>query len=121
MTKPFKRDLTIYQGATFRETVTWKTGATAASATPVNLTGYTAKAQIREEQDSATVIHEMTTENGGITLGGTAGTYELYISDEDTAEFIFDAAVYDVELNAPNGDVIRRQYGKITLSKEVTR
>jgi hypothetical protein len=121
MTKPFNRDLTIYQGATFRETVTWKAGATAETATPVNLTGYTAKAQLREELDSATVIHEMTTENGGITLGGAAGTYELYISDEDSAEFTFDAAVYDVELLAPNGDTIRRQYGRVKLDKEVTR
>ncbi len=53
---------------------------------------------IRETLPSTTTLHELTTENGGITLGGIAGTIELLITATDTASFNFSAAVYDLEL-----------------------
>jgi hypothetical protein len=116
-----KLKLEINQGATFRRRLTWLTGS---PATPVDLTGWTARMQIRSTVESAAVLHELTTENGGITLGGIAGTIDLYISATATAAFAWpSAAVYDLELVAPGvgGDVYRLVGGSVTLSREVTR
>ncbi len=88
---------------------------------PVDLTGFTARMQIRESLESTTTLEELTTENGGITLGGTAGTVALLISATDTAALDFSTAVYDLELISGAGIVTRLLYGDITLAEEVTR
>jgi hypothetical protein len=87
---------------------------------PVNLTGFTARMDIRESLDDVTVIHTLTTENAGIVLGGVAGTISLLIPAATTAGFDFTSAVYDLELDNA-GVVTRLISGAITLSKEVTR
>lgn len=118
MAAVFNRPLVINQGATFREPWTWSTG------TPpvlVNLTGCTARMQLRPDVDSLTLYHEMTTENGGITIDGTAGTIVLFISDADTTNFGWTTAVYDLEIQFSNSTVVRLGSGSITLSKEVTQ
>jgi len=111
-----KYKLKIDQGATLRKPFTWK-----AAGQPVDLTGYSARMQIRETLESDTVIHELTTENGGILIGDEPGQFTLYISAMDTADFTFESAVYDLELIAPDGDVTRILAGDVTLSREVTR
>lgn len=87
---------------------------------PVNLTGYTARMNIRSTVDATTILHSLTTENSGIALGGAAGTVDLLISATNTALFTFGTAVYDLELIS--GTVVTRLLsGNVTLSKEVTR
>ena len=88
---------------------------------PVNLTGYTARMQIRETIESTTTLHTLTTENGGITLGGAAGTIALTISATDTAAFTFDSAVYDLEVISGAGVVTEVLRGAVYLNDEVTR
>ncbi len=113
-----KLKLLIEQGATFRKTLTWKAGT---PPVPVNLTGCTARMQMRTEIAAATPLVTLTTENGGIVLGGTAGTIELFIAAVDTAAFTWTTAVYDLEIILANGDVRRLLYGPVTVSPEVTR
>lgn len=88
---------------------------------PVNLTGFTARMQIRETVESTTVLHSLTTENGGITLGGAAGTIALTISATDTAAFTFDTAVYDLEVVSGGGVVTEIASGAVLMNNEVTR
>jgi hypothetical protein len=88
---------------------------------PVNLTGYTARMQIRATLDATVVIVSLTTENGGITLGGTAGTLALLLTAVATAAFTFSTAVYDLEIISAGGVVTRLLSGNVVLSKEVTR
>ena len=109
--------LTIEQGATFNPVLTWKDQA----GTPIDLTGYTARMQIRATVDSSTVIHELSTANGELTLGGTAGTITFGIPAATTAGFTFDEAVYDLELTDASGVVTRLLKGNVYLSPEVTR
>jgi len=112
-----KLKLKIEQGATFKQSFDWATNGS-----PVNLTGYAARMQMRNPIESPVVIHELTTENGGITFSNVlAGKIDLFISDADTSAFNFDSCVYDLEMIAPNSDVTRLIEGEITLSKEVTR
>lgn len=88
---------------------------------PVDLTGFTARMQIRETIESTTVLHSLTTENGGITLGGAAGTIALTISATDTAAFTFDTAVYDLEIISAGGVVTEIASGAVLMNNEVTR
>jgi hypothetical protein len=87
---------------------------------PINLTGYTARMQIREKIESDTVIHELTTENAGILINSTDSTIALNIPFSTTALFIFSTAVYSLEIVAA-GTVVPLYNGNIVLVKEVTR
>ena len=88
---------------------------------PVSLTGYTARMQIREKLDSATVIKELTTENGGITINTSNSYIQIEISAADTALLSFSTAVYSIELVSSGGKVYQLANGTLTLVKEITR
>ena len=108
--------ITIEQGATFNPVMTWKDE----NGTAIDLSGYTARMQLRDTVEDASFIHESTTENFEIILGGAAGTITFNISAATTEAFIFDEAVYDLEL--VNGTIVTRLLkGDVFLSKEVTR
>lgn len=114
----FKLNLGIDQGATFVKNVTWKTGK---PATPVDLTGCTARMQIRPKVDSADVLVSLTTENGGITLGDAAGTVAIRIEADATEDFTWKGGVYDLEIEFADGTVRRLLAGSVSVSPEVTR
>lgn len=113
MTAKYK--IKINQGATFRKTFQWKSNGT-----PIDLTGFQARMQMRKTLASTEIIHQMTTANGGIILGDS-GYFQLYISDANTENFNFTTAVYDLEFVNLEGDVIRLIEGSVSLSPEVTR
>lgn len=118
MTEPFKVPLVIYQGATLNEVFTWKAGK---PAVPVNLTGCTARMQVRATIDATAVLLELTSALGGILLGGVNGEITLFMNDTDTAAIDWFTGVYDLELTHSNGHVRRLMFGPVTVSKEVTR
>jgi hypothetical protein len=118
MTAPLKVPLTIYQGATFRKTVTWKAGE---PAVPVDLSGCSARMQIREKVESAEVLLELTTVNGRVVLGGVAGTVTLELPSSVTEDITWRAGVYDLEVQFSNGDVRRLMNGSVKVVPEVTR
>ncbi len=109
-------NFTIDQGATWTRTVELQNP----DETPYNLTGYTARMQIRREITSTTVIMSLTTENGRIALGGALGTITLTLTDELTATIPYDG-VYDLEIVSNGGEVYRVIKGIIRLNPEVTR
>jgi hypothetical protein len=109
-------DLCIPAGASFSRVIRWK-----ADGANVNLTGYTARAQIRPSAASATTTLSLTTENSRIALGGSAGTITLSISATDTAAIAAGRYVYDLELVSAGGIVTRLLQGIVTVSANVTR
>jgi len=110
-------DITINQGATFELTITWKDSA----GTAINLTGYTARMQVRETYSSSSTIISLTS-GSGITLGGAAGTVAILISATTTAALTAPfSGVYDLELVSAGGVVTRLLQGAATVSPEVTR
>jgi hypothetical protein len=120
MQTPGRLDLDCYQGASFDCTLTWRMGAT--PGTPVNLTGYTARMQVRDGYDGGSAIVSLTS-GTGITLGGTAGTILLELTPTQTAAI--DATpsgqyVYDLEL-VSGSTVTRLVQGTFIVSPEVTR
>ena len=111
-----KLDLQLDQGATFEHLLTWTTNEGA----PIDLTGYTARMQVRPKAGSDDLIFDLTTENGGITLGDVAGTITIAISATDSTAVIVRKGVYDLELCSSSGFITRLVQGKLVIDPEVT-
>jgi len=111
-----KLNMVIEQGATFNPVFTYKDE----NDTLINLTGYTARMQIKLKRTSPSTIEDLTDGNGKIILGGAAGTITLLLTDTETAAYTFTSAVYDLELINGSGAVTRLLQGSVTLSTEVT-
>lgn len=87
---------------------------------PYDLTGHTARMQVRRTIDSSSPLVTLTTENGRISIDGEAGQITLSMSDEVTST-ITSSGVYDLEIIDSSGNVSRVIEGLFTLSLEVTR
>lgn len=109
--------LLIEQGSTLSLPMVWRDS----TGTPVDLTGWTARLQIRTSPQDADIQLELTTENGGITLGTIDGAIVLFADATATAALAWPRAVYDLEMIAPSGAVRRLLRGEAVLSLEVTR
>jgi hypothetical protein len=109
-------NLVCDQGATFTRVFTWEDGA----GIPIDVTSYTARMQVRATVDSASTLLSLTTENGGIALGGAAGTVTVTATATQTAAVAAGCYVYDIEL-ITGAVVTRLVQGQFTVDAEVTR
>lgn len=108
-------NLTIEQGATYNLSFLYQDE----DGDAINLTGMTARMQLRRQFASDTALLTLTTENGRITITPLEGKIELYISATDTA-LLTGSGVYDFEL--VNGLVVNRLLeGSFNICNEVTR
>lgn len=96
-------------------------GGKADNGTPFDLTGYTARMQVRATIAAASALIDLTSPSGGIVLGGTAGTIAITITAAQTAALTISSGFYDLELIDAGGAVRRLLSGVVTVSKEVTR
>jgi hypothetical protein len=88
---------------------------------PQDLTGFTARMQIRESVGAAVALLDLTTSNSRISLDNTAKTITLTISATDTAAITWMRGVYDLELVSPGGIVYRVAQGAVFVNRETTR
>ena len=87
-------NLTIIKGGTLDDLVTYYEPD---GVTPVNLTGMGAITRIKENHKSDNVII-LSTANGGMILGGTAGTVRWFMDKEDTANITINEGIFDTFL-----------------------
>lgn len=113
--KPLLKNFLLYQGTTFKAVFSWQIDDLPLDALCI------AAMQIRPTIDSTEIISTLTTENGKITIDVVGKTIILKIPATETEGFSFTKAVYDLELEFPNGDRYRIAQGQITLNPEVTR
>jgi FctA-like pili component len=85
--------------------------------TPIDLTGFTYRMQIREEVDG-TVIWTSTT--GDITYDNTTKIVSVTVADTATELFTFDTAVFDLEATSSLGVRTTIVEGRLLLDKDVT-
>ena len=114
---PGRYNFTIYQGATFDRTWTWTTDGT-----PVDLTGCTARMQVRKTA-SDPILFEATTENGFLTLGSPTpsdGTITLSMTADDTMDQTWTSGQYDLEIVFPSTEVTRLLMGRVKVSANIT-
>jgi len=105
------------QGATFARVVTWKDD----TGTPVNLTGYSARMQVRQRYVSTSTVLSLTSPSSGITLGTTNGQIQINVSATTMAGISAGDYRYDLELVSGGGVVTRLLMGSFTVRAEVTR
>lgn len=116
-----KLDLVIEQGATFKHTLLVKQ-TDAQNCPAVDLTGFTARMQVRQAIEAPDPLIELTTANGRILITPLEGRIDMIISAQDSALLNFDdCAVYDLEIESAGGEVTRLVRGSVRLIKEVTR
>lgn len=112
-------NFTCEQGATFRRTVTW----TDEDGVAINLTGATARMQVRNTYDSASTILSLSSTGASpaITISAVNGRLTIVISASTTASLVVGPKVYDLEVVQSNAEVTRLIEGQFIVSAEVTR
>lgn len=119
-----RKDLDAQQGATFRKSFRWT-----AAGVPVDLSGWTAAFTVRTGFGAAgEPLLDLTTTNGGVTLGGAAGTIDVAatktqmdltgVPNSGAFPPVL-TAVYNLTLTAPGGDVTRLLEGRFVISRKV--
>ena len=107
---------TLDQGATYTVVVVYKD----ANDTPIDITGFSAFMQLRENFDSTVADLTLTTANGGISINGPLGEITITATAAQTTTLTSDYYLYDLEL--VNGSAVTRLLqGQITVNSEVTR
>ena len=106
------------QGSTFSRIIYYKDPAKR----PVKFTGYTGRMQVRSSALSSSIMLELTTENGRMTLGETDGSILLYVDDDTLTTIPEGIYVYDLELVAPSSElyVYKILQGNFAVRSEVT-
>jgi hypothetical protein len=103
------------QGTTFQRTLTYTLDNS-----PIDLSGYSARLQVREAHYSEDPLINIFS-GDGITISGSAGTIDILISSTDTSAFPAGTHVYDLEIISPSNIVDRLIEGNFTVTPEVTR
>lgn len=118
--QPAHLDITIYKGSTFSKQIQWKTDT---PPVPVDLTGSTARMQIRKSVNSSEVMDSLTTENGKLSIyAPTEGRISINISSDLSSTYDFTSGVYDLEIVFPGGGTVYRILeGCFSAIPEVTR
>lgn len=114
------RDITMDQGSTFNPVFILRNP----DKSLFNLTGYTARMQVRQTYDSDAIL-SLSTTNGQLQLTPTHGRVRLNLVPADTTPLSFTGeafeGIYDLELESPAGVVTRVAQGSFTINREVTR
>ena len=117
--QPAHIDLDVYKGSTFVKVIQWKTGTPPVA---VNLTGCTARMQLRKAVNDTTVLDTLTTENGKLVIHEPLnGKFKIVIPASTSTAYTFTSAVYDLEIIFADQTVTRVIEGCLTAAPEVTR
>lgn len=112
-TLPYKYDLSVYRGDTFRRTITLKQNGVA-----VNLTGSTIRAQARRSAaGNAAIVLEFTIENFSPTLG----KFDLVIPATTTKTLNLQLIPYDLEVVGADGTTTTWLAGNLTITADISR
>ena len=109
-------NFTIKQGSEWSRTIILKDD----SGTVINLSGYTAKMQIRKEKDKTSQLYdELSTTNSRITITAVEGKLVLSIASSVSDKYRFTKAYYDLEI-IQGSSITRILQGNIIINKNVT-
>jgi hypothetical protein len=110
-------NFTIDQGAEYTTTIVYKDP----QGVPIDLTGYSAKMELREQSSSPNpAALTLTSPSGGIVITPLAGQLDITMTTAQTGALDARFYVYDLELTL-SGVVTRIIQGQITVSAQVTQ
>lgn len=88
--------------------------------TPIDLTGATAKMQVRDTKGGSKLAFTLTSPNGGIVIDGPNGKLTIKITPTQTNKMFYPKSSYDIMVVDTNGNKIKLVEGFMTLSRSVT-
>jgi len=111
-------NITIEQGSTYKLALYWKNSAN----NPIDMTGYSAKMQIRASTGASVKLLELSSaDTDQIQIYEKQGAINLTIGYQQTANLTPSIAVYDLEVTSPQNVVTKLIKGRCRIEGEVTR
>ncbi len=110
---PARRDYAVVAGNTFNEALTIKVDGA-----PLDVTGWKARFQGRRDPDDVTPVIDLSTANGGITLGGADGIVNIAATAATVRGWGRVAVHYQFELEDAAGSVQTFLYGEFVVGAE---
>ena len=87
--------------------------------TPIDLTGATAKMQVRDTKGGSKLAFSLTSPTG-ISINGPTGTLTITVTPTQTNKLFYPKSSYDIMVVDSNGKKIKLLEGFLTLSRSVT-
>lgn len=109
-------NFTIDQGSVFSVVLVY----TDSNNVPVNLTGFTAKMQLRQNYNSTAADLTLSSANGDIIIVGATGTITVNATAAQTGALSPGFYVYDLELTS-GLNISRLIQGQVTVAEQVTQ
>jgi hypothetical protein len=111
-----QKNFEVDQNATFSFIVEYKDN----DGLPIDLTGSTAKMQVRDTKGGSKLAFSLTSPAGGITITPLLGKLTIKMTPTQTNKLFYPKSSYDIMVTDSNANKIKLLEGFITLSRSVT-
>lgn len=88
--------------------------------TPIDLTGSSAKMQVRDTAGGSKLAFSLTSPSGGITIDGPNGMLSIKCTPTQTSKLFYPKSSYDIMVIDSNGNRMKLLEGFLTLNRSVT-
>ena len=111
-----QKNFEVDQNTTFSFIVEYKDN----NGLPIDLTGATAKMQVRDTKGGSKLAFSLTSPSGGIIIDPTNGKLTIKITPTQTNKLFYPKSSYDIMITDSNANKIKLLEGFMTLSRSVT-
>jgi hypothetical protein len=111
-----QKNFEVDQNTTFSFIVEYKDN----NGLPIDLTGATAKLQVRDTKGGSKLAFTLTSPAGGITITPLLGKLSIKMTPTQTSKLFYPKSSYDIMITDSNTNKIKLLEGFITLSRSVT-
>jgi uncharacterized protein YndB with AHSA1/START domain len=111
-----QKNFDVDQNATFSFVVEYKDE----NDNVIDLTGASAKMQVRDVKGGSKLAVTLTSPSGGIVINGSLGKLTVTLTPTQTNKLFYPKSVYDIMVVDSNGNKIKLLEGFMTLNRSVT-
>jgi hypothetical protein len=111
-----QKNFEVDQNATFTFIIEYKDN----DGLPIDLTGATAKMQVRDTKGGSKLAFSLTSPSGGITITPLLGKLTIKMTPTQTNKLFYPKSSYDIMVTDSNSNKIKLLEGYMTLSRSVT-
>jgi len=111
-----QKNFEVDQNATFSFVVEYKDE----NGNAIDLTGASAKMQVRDVKGGTKLAVTLTSPSGGIVINGSLGKLTVTLTPTQTNKLFYPKSVYDIMVVDSNANKIKLLEGFITLNRSVT-
>jgi hypothetical protein len=111
-----QKNFEVDQNATFSFIVEYKDN----NGLPIDLTGSTAKMQVRDLKGGSKLAFTLTSPSGGIVITPLLGKLTIKMTPTQTNKLFYPKSSYDIMVTDSNSNKIKLLEGYMTLSRSVT-